>query len=201
MTFYGFIPDAYCVYLLFHDLIIWKCSYFQVRKGSGNMTSISRALHYVFKIGDRKASYEFYTKILYMKVRVQDADTVSRWKTWRIPFFDRNNVSLNWVTINHNAFFGVLIVGINSSCFKCKNVNDLNEIRILQVLRHEEFEEGCKATCNGPYDGKWSKTMIGYGPEDDHFVLELTYNYNIGEYRLGNDYRVGWMSFFKQSNF
>ncbi|XP_074869442.1 glyoxalase domain-containing protein 4 isoform X1 [Carettochelys insculpta] len=58
----------------------------------------------------------------------------------------------------------------------------------MKVLRHEEFEEGCKATCNGPYDGKWSKTMVGYGPEDDHFVSELTYNYGVGEYRLGNDF-------------
>uniref|UniRef100_A0A7I4YCF9 Glyoxalase domain-containing protein 4 n=2 Tax=Haemonchus contortus TaxID=6289 RepID=A0A7I4YCF9_HAECO len=83
----------------------------------------ARALHYVFKIGDRKASYEFFTKTLQMK-----------------------------------------------------------------VLRHEEFEEGCKAECNGPYNGKWSKTMVGYGSEDDHFVLELTYNYEIGSYRLGNDF-------------
>lgn len=29
--------------------------------------------------------------------------------------------------------------------------------------------------------------MIGYGPEDDNFVLELTYNYGIAEYRHGND--------------
>lgn len=29
--------------------------------------------------------------------------------------------------------------------------------------------------------------MIGYGPEDDNFVLELTYNYGIGGYNLGND--------------
>uniref|UniRef100_A0A8B9TPR2 Glyoxalase domain containing 4 n=1 Tax=Anas platyrhynchos TaxID=8839 RepID=A0A8B9TPR2_ANAPL len=58
----------------------------------------------------------------------------------------------------------------------------------MSVLRHEEFEEGCKASCNGPYDGKWSKTMVGYGPEDNHFVAELTYNYGIGEYRLGNDF-------------
>ena len=41
-----------------------------------------------------------------------------------------------------------------------------------------------------PYDGKWSKTMIGFGPEDDHFVLELTYNYGIKEYKLGNDFQV-----------
>ncbi|VDD82779.1 unnamed protein product [Mesocestoides corti] len=59
----------------------------------------------------------------------------------------------------------------------------------MKVLRHEEFHEGCKAACNGPYDGRWSKTMIGYGPEDDHFVLELTYNYGIGSYRHGNDFR------------
>ncbi|KAM4700715.1 glyoxalase domain-containing protein 4 [Discoglossus pictus] len=62
------------------------------------------------------------------------------------------------------------------------------ELLGMKVLRHEEFEEGCKATCNGPYDGKWSKTMVGYGSEDNHFVVELTYNYGVGEYRLGNDF-------------
>jgi len=41
-----------------------------------------------------------------------------------------------------------------------------------------------------PYDGKWSKSMVGYGPEDDHFVIELTYNYGIGSYQLGNDFKV-----------
>ncbi|VDM54295.1 unnamed protein product [Angiostrongylus costaricensis] len=85
----------------------------------------TRALHYVFKIGDRRASYDFFTKVLQMK-----------------------------------------------------------------VLRHEEFEEGCKAECNGPYNGKWSKTMVGYGNEDENFVIELTYNYEIGSYRLGNDLMV-----------
>ncbi|GIX87412.1 glyoxalase domain-containing protein 4, partial [Caerostris extrusa] len=59
---------------------------------------------------------------------------------------------------------------------------------VFKILRHEEFEEGCKATCNGPYDGKWSKTMIGYGPEDNHFVAELTYNYGVKSYKLGNDF-------------
>ncbi|KAM3723988.1 Glyoxalase domain-containing protein [Dirofilaria immitis] len=84
---------------------------------------MTRALHYVFKIANRKLSRDFFVDILKMK-----------------------------------------------------------------VLRHEEFEEGCKATCNGPYDGKWSKTMVGYGSEDDHFVLELTYNYPISSYKLGNDF-------------
>lgn len=57
----------------------------------------------------------------------------------------------------------------------------------LRVLRHEEFASGCEATCNGPYGGAWSKTMIGYGPESSNFVLELTYNYGISEYKFGND--------------
>ncbi|RZF35509.1 hypothetical protein LSTR_LSTR010200 [Laodelphax striatellus] len=84
----------------------------------------ARALHFVFKIGDRTLSAKFYREILGMK-----------------------------------------------------------------TLRHEEFKEGCAAACNGPYDNRWSKTMIGYGPEDSHFVLELTYNYNVNSYILGNDFQ------------
>lgn len=30
--------------------------------------------------------------------------------------------------------------------------------------------------------------MVGYGPEDDHFVAELTYNYGVSTYKLGNDF-------------
>ena len=54
----------------------------------------------------------------------------------------------------------------------------------------------CTHTCaisNGvsrPYDGKWSKTMVGYGAEDDHFAVELTYNYGIKAYEKGNDFQV-----------
>jgi hypothetical protein len=32
--------------------------------------------------------------------------------------------------------------------------------------------------------------MVGYGPEDKHFVIELTYNYGIGSYQMGNDFKV-----------
>lgn len=28
----------------------------------------------------------------------------------------------------------------------------------MKICRHEEFSEGCEATCNGPYGGAWSKT-------------------------------------------
>ena len=63
------------------------------------------------------------------------------------------------------------------------------EVLGMTVLRHEEFEKGCEAACNGPYDGRWSKTMVGYGPEENHFAIELTYNYNISSYKLGNDFQ------------
>lgn len=68
-----------------------------------------------------------------------------------------------------------------------KNVEFFRDKLQMKVLRHEVFDEGCEAACNGPYSNKWSKTMIGYGPEDTHFVLELTYNYSVGQYKLGND--------------
>lgn len=58
----------------------------------------------------------------------------------------------------------------------------------MKALRHEEFQEGCDAACNGPYDNRWSKTMVGYGSEHTHFVVELTYNYNVTKYEQGNDY-------------
>ena len=64
---------------------------------------------------------------------------------------------------------------------------DLLKVLGMRVLRHEEFESGCAATCNGPYSGYWSKTMIGFGSEDDNFVLELTYNYGVSSYKRGND--------------
>ncbi len=58
----------------------------------------------------------------------------------------------------------------------------------MQVNRHEDFKEGCEAQCNGPYDNRWSKTMIGYGSENEAFNLEITYNYTHKEkYAKGND--------------
>jgi catechol 2,3-dioxygenase-like lactoylglutathione lyase family enzyme len=55
----------------------------------------------------------------------------------------------------------------------------------MKVLRHEENAEPCPLTCNGIYDTPWSKTMVGYGPEDEHYALELTYNYGIYSYDAG----------------
>uniref|UniRef100_A0A1B0CGV8 Putative glyoxalase n=1 Tax=Lutzomyia longipalpis TaxID=7200 RepID=A0A1B0CGV8_LUTLO len=71
---------------------------------------------------------------------------------------------------------------------RAKNIHFFRNILGMKVLRHEEFTEGCDAQCNGPYDNRWSKTMIGYGPESDFFVVELTYNYGVKSYELGNDF-------------
>ncbi|CAI2348756.1 unnamed protein product [Caenorhabditis sp. 36 PRJEB53466] len=73
---------------------------------------------------------------------------------------------------------------------RAKTIDFYTKVLNMKVLRHEEFDKGCEASCNGPYDERWSKTMIGYGPEDEHFVIELTYNYPIHKYELGNDYRA-----------
>ena len=42
-----------------------------------------------------------------------------------------------------------------------KSMDFFEQVLGLRVLRHEEFESGCEATCNGPYGGAWSKTMVG----------------------------------------
>lgn len=55
----------------------------------------------------------------------------------------------------------------------------------MKVLRHEENAEPCPLTCNGVFDTPWSKTMVGYGPEDSAYALELTYNYGIESYDKG----------------
>ena len=52
----------------------------------------------------------------------------------------------------------------------------------MTLLRHEEFENPCEATCNGRFNNSWSKSMIGYGPENDNFALEIIYNFGIKKY-------------------
>jgi lactoylglutathione lyase len=34
-------------------------------------------------------------------------------------------------------------------------------------------------------DGKFTLAFIGYGPEDTHPAIELTYNYDVSKYELG----------------
>lgn len=72
--------------------------------------------------------------------------------------------------------------------FKIKNLKEtlnlLNNQLGLKVLRHEEFNTACEASCNGKFDNAWSKTMVGLGDEMSHFAFELVFNYgHVEEYR------------------
>lgn len=60
----------------------------------------------------------------------------------------------------------------------------LREVFDMTVLRHEENDRPCAITCNGNYKKPWSKTMVGYGPEDQGYCLEITYNYGIRNYAV-----------------
>lgn len=37
-------------------------------------------------------------------------------------------------------------------------------------------------------DGKFTLAFVGYGPESEHSVIELTYNWDTDHYELGNGY-------------
>eukprot|EP00927_Polykrikos_kofoidii_P006751 TRINITY_DN12733_c0_g1_i1.p1 TRINITY_DN12733_c0_g1~~TRINITY_DN12733_c0_g1_i1.p1 ORF type:complete len:320 (+),score=39.40 TRINITY_DN12733_c0_g1_i1:127-1086(+) len=66
-----------------------------------------------------------------------------------------------------------------------ETLNFTKDVLRMKVLRHEENDAACPLTCNGQFDTSWSKTMVGYGPEDTHYALELTYNYGIDRYDRG----------------
>uniref|UniRef100_A0A914QB11 VOC domain-containing protein n=1 Tax=Panagrolaimus davidi TaxID=227884 RepID=A0A914QB11_9BILA len=58
----------------------------------------------------------------------------------------------------------------------------------MKILRHEEFDKSCEAGCNAGGGNAWSKTQIGFGPEDENFVFEVIYNYDKNPIVHGNDY-------------
>lgn len=54
----------------------------------------------------------------------------------------------------------------------------------MKVLRHEENEKACPMS-NGNFNSSWSKTIVGFGTEEKHFMLEVIYNYGISSYPKG----------------
>ena len=58
----------------------------------------------------------------------------------------------------------------------------LEDVLGLRALRHEENNAGCEITCNGAFANPWSKTMVGYAPEDEAFCLEVTTNHGVSSY-------------------
>ena len=44
--------------------------------------------------------------------------------------------------------------------YRAETMRFYRDILGMKILRHEEFEKGCEAACNGPYDGKYARTVI-----------------------------------------
>lgn len=51
------------------------------------------------------------------------------------------------------------------------------EVLGMKLLRSKEYP-----------DGKFTLAFVGYGDEADHAVIELTYNWGVDKYELGNGY-------------
>lgn len=49
------------------------------------------------------------------------------------------------------------------------------EVLGMKLLRRQDYP-----------DGKFTLAFVGYGPESEHAVIELTYNYGVEKYDLGN---------------
>jgi lactoylglutathione lyase len=58
-----------------------------------------------------------------------------------------------------------------------RSIDFYTNILGMKVLRKHDYP-----------DGKFSLAFIGYGDEKDHTVIELTYNWGIESYDLGNAY-------------
>ena len=65
-------------------------------------------------------------------------------------------------------------------------------IRVGDLVRSIEFYVnalGMKLLRQRDYpDGKFTLAFLGYGPEDSHPAIELTYNYGVTEYELGTGF-------------
>ena len=43
---------------------------------------------------------------------------------------------------------------------RAETIRFYRDVLGMQILRHEEFEKGCEAACNGPYDGKYENPLF-----------------------------------------
>jgi lactoylglutathione lyase len=65
-------------------------------------------------------------------------------------------------------------------------------IRVGDLARSIDFYTnalGMKLLRQRDYpDGKFTLAFLGYGPEDTHTAIELTYNYGVASYELGTGF-------------
>jgi len=58
-----------------------------------------------------------------------------------------------------------------------ESVKFYTEVLGMKLLRQKEYP-----------DGKFTLAFVGYGDDSDHTVLELTYNWGVENYNLGDAY-------------
>ncbi len=58
-----------------------------------------------------------------------------------------------------------------------RSIKFYTEVLGMRLLRQKEYP-----------DGKFTLAFLGYGDESDNTVIELTYNWGVSEYDLGNAY-------------
>lgn len=58
-----------------------------------------------------------------------------------------------------------------------KSLDFYTRVLGMTLLRKNDYPEG-----------KFTLAFVGYGPESDHAVIELTYNWGVDKYDLGNAY-------------
>lgn len=58
-----------------------------------------------------------------------------------------------------------------------KSISFYTELLNMRLLRRKDFPEG-----------KFTLAFLGYGEESDHTVLELTHNWDVSSYEMGNAY-------------
>jgi len=58
-----------------------------------------------------------------------------------------------------------------------RSIQFYTEVLGMQVLRRKDYPEG-----------KFTLAFVGYGPEAEHTVIELTYNWDTDRYDLGNGF-------------
>ncbi len=58
-----------------------------------------------------------------------------------------------------------------------RSIDFYTQILGMQLLRKKDFPQG-----------KFTLAFLGYGPEASHTVLELTHNWDVEDYDLGNAY-------------
>jgi lactoylglutathione lyase len=58
-----------------------------------------------------------------------------------------------------------------------RSIKFYTDVLGMKLLRRKDYP-----------DGKFTLAFVGYGPESEHAVVELTYNWGTGKYDLGNGF-------------